>query len=298
MRLEWIEDILAVLRTGSLNRAAEQRHLSQPAFSRRLRSIEEYIGVELLDRSRKPVQVRPAVVEQRQRLEQVAARIRDLLHDLRQHEQRGIDRLVIASQHAITTTTGPALVEALTAEMGVNVHLRSANRDECFSLLVRRQADVMIAYQSREERLKQQEQFLDYGDLGQEDLIPVFAANARRMLDEHARNGDLPLIVYPPDVFFGELMDHEILPRLRPQFFLRTKAETALTLAALQLAIAGIGVAWIPESLAARELRAGSLVAVGDWLPRTRLSMQAIRLTGPRSDSEQQVWNILQRCRR
>jgi DNA-binding transcriptional LysR family regulator len=34
MRLEWLEDILAVMETGSFIRAAEQRLLTQPAFSR------------------------------------------------------------------------------------------------------------------------------------------------------------------------------------------------------------------------------------------------------------------------
>ena len=37
MRLEWIEDILAVLDTGSLARAAEKRLLTQSAFTRRVR---------------------------------------------------------------------------------------------------------------------------------------------------------------------------------------------------------------------------------------------------------------------
>lgn len=40
MRLEWPDDILAVAETGSFSEAAERRHLTQSAFSRRIGSIE------------------------------------------------------------------------------------------------------------------------------------------------------------------------------------------------------------------------------------------------------------------
>jgi len=61
MRLEWIDDILAVLDRGSLARAAEKRLLTQSAFTRRVRTIEESIGVALFDRRRKPAALMPGV---------------------------------------------------------------------------------------------------------------------------------------------------------------------------------------------------------------------------------------------
>ncbi len=39
MRLEWIEDILCVIDTGSFTQAAQKRHLTQPAFTRRIHGI-------------------------------------------------------------------------------------------------------------------------------------------------------------------------------------------------------------------------------------------------------------------
>lgn len=41
MCLEWLEDILGVAETGSFSEAAERRHLTQSAFSRRIRNIED-----------------------------------------------------------------------------------------------------------------------------------------------------------------------------------------------------------------------------------------------------------------
>ena len=45
----------ALVRCGSVQRAAESLHLSQPATSRRLIALETYLGVDLFDRSTRPM---------------------------------------------------------------------------------------------------------------------------------------------------------------------------------------------------------------------------------------------------
>lgn len=294
MRLEWIEDIIAVLRAGSLNRAAEQRYLTQPAFSRRIKSIEEYVGVELVDRSHKPAQLRGAVVEQQDRLEQLAAGLRDLLFALRQQDRQAKNRVVIASQHAITTSVAPALVSQLSSDLDPRIRLRSVNRSECFTLLVTKQADLALTYRSPDEDLPISGEFLEQLDFGEELFLPVFASDALGDLNTQYRSGQVPIVIYPPDVFLGEVMHREILPKLRNQLFLKEKAESALTLAALQLALAGVGVAWVPESLAAKEIAYGNLTELGHLFGAARLRIGATRLSGAKSAAEQDVWAVIE----
>ena len=69
-------------------------------------------------------------------------------------------------------------------------------------------------------------------------------------LDALYKLGELPLVIYPKGVFLGRVLSDEILPRLRGVTSFSPKAETALTLAALQLALIGVAVAWVPETLA------------------------------------------------
>ncbi|AJE84216.1 MULTISPECIES: LysR family transcriptional regulator [Streptomyces] len=52
MRIEQLEYITAVTRLGSLRRAADALHLSQPALSETVRNLERELGVDLLDRRR------------------------------------------------------------------------------------------------------------------------------------------------------------------------------------------------------------------------------------------------------
>ena len=52
--LEWLEDFLALAESGNFSRAAQARSIAQPAFSRHIRSLEEWVGVDLFDRSAHP----------------------------------------------------------------------------------------------------------------------------------------------------------------------------------------------------------------------------------------------------
>ena len=52
MRIEQLEYIAAVTRFGSLRRAGEELHISQPALSETVRNLERELGVTLLDRLR------------------------------------------------------------------------------------------------------------------------------------------------------------------------------------------------------------------------------------------------------
>jgi DNA-binding transcriptional LysR family regulator len=62
MNFTWLEDFLALAATGNFSRAAQDRHVTQPAFSRRVRALEEWLGVDLFDRSGQPARLTPAGV--------------------------------------------------------------------------------------------------------------------------------------------------------------------------------------------------------------------------------------------
>ena len=60
LNLSWLEDFLALAASGNFSRAADERHMTQPAFSRRIRSLEEWLGTELFDRSSQPARLTSA----------------------------------------------------------------------------------------------------------------------------------------------------------------------------------------------------------------------------------------------
>jgi LysR family hydrogen peroxide-inducible transcriptional activator len=57
MTIIQLEYLLAVVNYGSFSQAAERRFVTQPSLSMQIKSLEEELGVVLLDRTKKPVMV-------------------------------------------------------------------------------------------------------------------------------------------------------------------------------------------------------------------------------------------------
>lgn len=291
MRLEWLDDILAVADTGSMIRAAERRFLTQSAFSRRLRMIEEQLGVELFDRSRKPAELRRSVLERCDEMRGLAESLRRLRSDLVRGDGEQT-RIVIASQHAITTAIAPLLVQTITEPAHVDIRLRSANREDCYALLLTRQADFMLSYSSERQPLIFDPDFIETCVLGRERLIPVFSSREARRLEAALVRHEVPVILYPTDVFLGKVVRDEIWPGFDLDMF-KPHAETALTPAALQFALIGSALAWIPRSLALPHLQKGDLQDWSETFGFSELLLSLARLNGSRSSHAEAAWNGL-----
>ena len=57
MDINWLGDFACLARTLNFTRAAEERNITQSAFSRRIKSLENWLGVPLIQRSSYPVQL-------------------------------------------------------------------------------------------------------------------------------------------------------------------------------------------------------------------------------------------------
>ncbi len=294
MRLEWLEDILAVIETGSFVDAAKRRFLSQPAFSRRIRMIEEHIGAELFDRTKKPVQLKSSVSQRQPELRELIAKLRDFRRDLKHQEDHGQNRIVIASQHAITTSVAPALIKNLATINGLTTLLRSENRDECYSLLMTKQADLILIHHSEIDDIPSPPGFFKQHVLARERLIPVCLASEKGLIHDQLSEGVLPVISYPADSFLGQVLERQVFFPLRESVTIQRVAETSLTLAILPMALAGVGVGWLPNSLADADVEAGRLSDLSSLLPNCELSVMAIRLQDADSRIGTSIWKTVE----
>lgn len=288
MQLDWIDDILAVIETGSLTRAAERRFLTQSAFTRKIRTIEERIGSSLVDRTSKPVTVLPGVRALEPELRELSGRLRRLQHDLKLSAQAGGNDVTFACQHAITTTISPWVVKQLTRTLDLSVRVRSGNLDNCLMLLLSGEADFAITFERPDDPGAMMPQAFDARLMGDDVLVPVASPELLAQL----QGGELPVIAYPPDVFLGRIVTQCILPALPDTILLSPKAETALTLAACEYALDGIGVAWLPLTLVQKHLEKGQLSRIPD-LPEQLLNIMLIRLSSQKSGKHGRVWDHL-----
>jgi DNA-binding transcriptional LysR family regulator len=277
MKLEWIEDILAVLETGSFSAAAERRYLTPSAFTRRVRSIEDTLGTALFDRNRKPVTLLPHVQNLEGDLREAARQFRQLRLGLSDTNGQLASRLSLGAQHALTAMVSPWVARVLRQHDNIALRIRSGSRSECLLMLLRREIDFALIYETVEDRLQFDAAPFDRLLLGQERLIPVAAPSLVPTL--HA-GSDIPLITYPADVYLGEMLHSHILPNIPKGLTFSRVAETGLTLAVLQFIRQGLGIGWLPHSVAHDLLQTGALCDLSRDLPNANMT---IALLGPRA---------------
>ena len=73
METKWLEDFVSLAETNSFSRSAELRHVTQPAFSRRIQSLEAWLGTDLIDRTSYPTRLTHAGEVFFERLERLGA---------------------------------------------------------------------------------------------------------------------------------------------------------------------------------------------------------------------------------
>ena len=298
MELKWLEDLVALTEAGSLTEAAGRRNVTQPAFTRRVRAIEGWLGIEVLDRARKPARIRPAVVGQLGAMRALITDLRRLKQDLQAFDKTP-RQLVIAAQHALTVAYLPALIAQIQGALpDIAFRLRSANRDDCYGLLMTRQANLLVAYETARLPIAPDDTLIEKAGIGRDSFIPVaspgimpakgrFTSRKRRLPET------LRMIAYPRDVFFGSLQHLELLPLLSQQHRISLVCETALVPAVLQLAISGAGIAWVPRLVAADPIARGALLDLSEdlsWLP---LDIVVARLRTARSALAESLWVLL-----
>jgi DNA-binding transcriptional LysR family regulator len=260
MELKWLDDYVALIETGSFSAAAERRHVSQPAFSRRIRMLEDWLGVTLIDRSRKPLQFTPVARDNQLAFRSMVARIYEFRAMLKSAslESGGI---TIAAQHTLAASYMPDFLARLRRlDPNQSFRIRSENRAESVAILMRGEAEILLTYDSPQFPCHVPEQFALRHVIDQDDLVLVAAPTLHRQLAHVAEGEPVPMLCFPPESFFGQIIRAEALPALmrRQQVVVRCVSEFAMGLR--ELALGGEGVVWLPTSLIRQDLQRGALL--------------------------------------
>ena len=105
----------------------------------------------------------------------------------------------------------------------------------------------------------------------------------------------LPIVMYPADIYLGEVLKVQILPHLPRGVSTYPVAETGLTPAVLQFVRHGLGVGWLPRSVAHEAIARGELTDLAPDLPVAWLTVQAVRARAGGSDLVRDAWARLTR---
>ncbi len=137
---------VALAEEKHFTRAAQRCHLTQPAFSALIRTLEEAAGVRLFDRHTRRVEL---TVEGRV-LESTAQRLLGELElameDLRDHAERRRGRVSVAALPSLAAGWLPGLLAQFHADHpGIVLQLRDALLDPCLDMVQSGEVDFAVA---------------------------------------------------------------------------------------------------------------------------------------------------------
>ncbi|MDI3384259.1 LysR family transcriptional regulator [Xenophilus aerolatus] len=137
---------LALAELRNFTRAAQATHLSQPAFSALIRSLEDAVGTRLFDRNTRSVQLTPEGRLFEPSARQLLADTTRALADLADHVERRKGRVHVAALPSLAAGWLPALfAEYRAAWPGVTIALSDLLSDACIDLVRGGQADFALA---------------------------------------------------------------------------------------------------------------------------------------------------------
>jgi len=268
MELTWLEDFVALAASGNFSRAAELRGITQPAFSRRVRTLEDWVGVALFVRSPHGVALSAAGEVFLSGADELIRSMRQLRQDAREAGGRETATLRFAATHALSFTFFPHWMRRIEAGVQTGpVRLISDNMQACEELMVHGQVQFLLCHHhviAPGRCASEQFRSLPVGvDALAPYVVPDASGRPRWALDPAA--GELPLLSYTAESGLARILQaHRFgdrLPGLNAVF----SAHLAATL--LGMACEGRGIAWLPATLAASDVEQGRIVRAGgpEW---------------------------------
>lgn len=295
MDIGWIDDLIAIEEKGSLSKAAEARNVTQPAFSRRIAAIEQWFGAEIVNRSNRPLRLSSEMASRMPTLHDVAATLRHLRSEL-QASQGDTSKVVVAAQHSLLTSMLPTLLLDKIGEHRMLLKLQSAYPEDGVALLLNRQVDILVAYETRRRPLFGQVLDLERSLISRDSLVPVTSSlETRARLINTSMDDSLTLqvITFPRQSFFGRVLWEDIAPSLPPNIRLDPLIESGLSTGVIQFVLAGSGVAWLPMAIVEPYLETGQVLLLDDILPSEDLFAHCFRVKRIAPKGVAFVWDIL-----
>lgn len=264
METKWLEDFISLAETHSFSRSALLRHVTQPAFSRRIQSLEAWAGTDLVDRSAYPTRLTPAGETLYAQALEILQALQHTRAMLRSQTAAGEDVIEFAVPHTLAFTFFPTWATALRERFGhFKSRLIALNVHDAVLRLAEGSCDLLIAYHHASQPFQLDAERYEMVTLGQETIAPCTRPDARgapQFLLPGTAAQPLPYLGYAPGAYLGQVVDY-MLKQADTAVHLERVYETDMAEGLKAMALEGHGLAFLPLSAVRNELKTGRLVS-------------------------------------
>ncbi|MGB1311828.1 MAG: LysR family transcriptional regulator [Leucothrix sp.] len=263
--LKWLEDLVVLLEEKSFTKAAERRHVTQPAFSRRIRLLEDWLSTPIVDRSRKPIGIISSFIEREDEVRELINHFYQLRSRF-QDDSLGRQHTVFAVQHTLAVSRFPSLLQFIKHKLPhTSYRIQTANNDECERLFLK-EAQFMLVYETPHNAFALSTDYASQLSLPSDHLIPVATPETCRQIRTNLKDDGIPLLTYPKGGFMADALMANCLPSVMQSYPINVICETAFSISLKEMVLSGMGVAWLPESLIKDDLSSGRVTSLAEKL--------------------------------
>lgn len=296
MEISWLKSFLSIARTRSFSASARECHITQPAFSRRIRAIENWVGAPLIDRSTYPTRLTPAGEQFLDVAHDIDTRLAGFRTELYNQRWRAEATIRLVAQHSLALNLLPAALQRCRTQTGDMLFAVTAdNIHNCVELLKEDNADILLSFAMPGVTVMPDDGPFHHAVIGRDALVPVSRPDHDGRPDfalPGSPDAPIPWLSYGADA----MLNHGIsllLARDDARCWLDPVLENPISEVLRRFALTGMGLAWLPASLIADDLRDGHLVVAGGPTWRLPMEVRAYRLAEGSRPVVDRAWALL-----
>jgi len=263
MKIQWIQDFLSLVDTGSFSKSADIRATTQPAFSRRIKALEEWISTPLFDRSESPVCLTDSGDKFLPVAEETLRRLYHCKDEISRENSNSINVISFAATHTLSSNFFPSWLNKIEERQSIlRTRLESDHMDKGKQSLVKGKCHFMLCHTHPNVDITLNPHHYISVVVGKDRLIPVCAPdhNEQPLLQLPGKiDKPIKYLGYNTSSGVGKVVQY-LLSSNRDAIHLDTVFESYLVGVLKKMCCEGRGIAWLPEQQIIEELKSGKLV--------------------------------------
>ena len=300
MDIKWLEDFVALSKSRNLLRAAQARNVTHPAFGRRIKALEDWAGVPLVERGHQVSTLNAAGRSMLAAAVEVLEILRETREGLQKPELQRARRIVIASGKTLAHSVLPGLMASVERGMEpFQLKVVTTTLNYGVDMLVDGEVDFLLCHAHEPLYARIDNAGYRCRRVGADRLVAVSAPLAagsrhpRHAVPRLASDPAVPFLAYADIMSLGRILGDRLRGLCVPAL-LQTRYESDLADALHAMARQGFGLAWLPHTLVEADLRAGTLVRADSARNDVHMEIRLYQSVDNAKPLARQVWGRIE----
>ncbi|MDA5095313.1 LysR family transcriptional regulator [Aliiroseovarius sp. KMU-50] len=299
MDVRWLEDFLALAELKNFTRAAEFRNVSQAAFSRRIQSLEHWLGTPLVVKGAVPVRLTEAGEQFLDSARIAVDRLLDARASIRTSQFDVMSQVRIAMPNVLARSEFRRVLSIIERKHNSSFSVIVGTTNDVVARYLAGDADILFAHDCpaipTHDTLDQHERLVI-----RRDLFQPYATRDEAKREAFGFPGTprapFPMVSYSQKAYFARLYEH-VQERARaggaalPH---KISVQCDMSDVLKEVIAAGYGIGWLPES-AVDDTADAQIAPIGGPEWALEVDICAFHPPKPSTPSIEAIWASLKR---